>query len=246
MKYDVKFSCGHTATVELFGSYKDRERKIKYYEQHHVCPDCYLAQQTAGCEEVEMHYSEYKNNYADCKTKANSYDKRAKTIIVYVPREDIQEEAPVEAAETETTVEATTEQAATETEITTVEASAETTTEQIETTAAPATEPIQGLGEIRQAQSQWSAYREKFADAMERGTGIFPAQPKIDIEALNQQYPRAAAYIQAERFAHAAHYAKSAAGKKAMARIINGDDCATALEDMQAEWSDYAESRMWD
>lgn len=32
---------------------------------------------------VEMHYSEYKNNYAFCKTVPNSYDKKAKTIKVY-------------------------------------------------------------------------------------------------------------------------------------------------------------------
>lgn len=29
-----------------------------------------------------MHYSEYKNNYADCKTVEGSYDKRTKTIEV--------------------------------------------------------------------------------------------------------------------------------------------------------------------
>ena len=32
MKYDVTFSCGHTATIELFGPTKDRERKISWYE----------------------------------------------------------------------------------------------------------------------------------------------------------------------------------------------------------------------
>ena len=30
-----------------------------------------------------MHYSEYKNNYAHCKTVADSYDKKTKTIEVY-------------------------------------------------------------------------------------------------------------------------------------------------------------------
>ncbi len=32
---------------------------------------------------VEMHYSEYKRNYANCKTVANSYNKSTKTIKVY-------------------------------------------------------------------------------------------------------------------------------------------------------------------
>lgn len=32
---------------------------------------------------VRMSYAEYKNNYAECRTVANSYDKRTKTIEVY-------------------------------------------------------------------------------------------------------------------------------------------------------------------
>lgn len=35
---------------------------------------------------VEMHYSEYKNNYSNCKTVPNSYNKKTKTIYVYVNR----------------------------------------------------------------------------------------------------------------------------------------------------------------
>lgn len=31
---------------------------------------------------VEMHYAEYKKNYADCKTVSGSYNKRTKTIKV--------------------------------------------------------------------------------------------------------------------------------------------------------------------
>lgn len=90
MKYEVTFSCGHTHTVELFGKTSDRERKIKYYETYGVCPDCYKAQKTAemakDCDEVVMFYGDYKNYYADCNTKPGSYDSKAKTIVVYVPR----------------------------------------------------------------------------------------------------------------------------------------------------------------
>ena len=39
------------------------------------------AEKAAGI--VEMHYSEYKRNYANCKTVANSYNKATKTIKVY-------------------------------------------------------------------------------------------------------------------------------------------------------------------
>lgn len=47
MKYDVTFSCGHTATVELFGPGKERERKISWYETHGECPECYKARKQA-------------------------------------------------------------------------------------------------------------------------------------------------------------------------------------------------------
>lgn len=39
-KYEVKFSCGHTHTIDLFGSAADRERKIKYFEECGICPEC--------------------------------------------------------------------------------------------------------------------------------------------------------------------------------------------------------------
>ena len=106
MKYSVKFSCGHTATVELVGTYKDRERRIAYYEESGLCPCCYEAKKESenaqGCEEVEMHYGEYKSNYADCKTKAGSYNPKTKTIIVYVP---VKAAEPKHEAETEEIIE---------------------------------------------------------------------------------------------------------------------------------------------
>lgn len=107
MKYTVKFSCGHTDRVELLGPHKDRERKIAWYEEEGLCPCCFAAKKeaenAAGCREVEMFYGEYKEKFADCKTKADSYNKVTKTIIVYVPvvEETEQDEEP----ETETDVE---------------------------------------------------------------------------------------------------------------------------------------------
>lgn len=41
MKYDVTCSCGHTATVILFGKTEDRERKIYWMETAGKCPECY-------------------------------------------------------------------------------------------------------------------------------------------------------------------------------------------------------------
>lgn len=50
-KYDVKFSCGHEGTVELFGKSADRARKIAYFEKHGVCSECYKMQQAAAVAE---------------------------------------------------------------------------------------------------------------------------------------------------------------------------------------------------
>lgn len=44
-KYDVRFSCGHVATICLYGKEADRQRKIAWYEENGLCPDCYRKQQ---------------------------------------------------------------------------------------------------------------------------------------------------------------------------------------------------------
>ena len=95
MKYDVTFSCGHTQEVQIYGKAEERERKIKYFGKSGLCPECYKKmneEKAENCEEVEMKYSEYKENYADCKTKSGSYDKEEKTIVVYIPKQDEKEE----------------------------------------------------------------------------------------------------------------------------------------------------------
>lgn len=42
-KYDVTYSCGHTAEISLFGPHKDRTRKIEWMQREALCPDCYQA-----------------------------------------------------------------------------------------------------------------------------------------------------------------------------------------------------------
>lgn len=104
MKYDVTFACGHTHTVDLYGPGAARERKIKWYENSCLCPDCYAAQKAAemadAFDEVEMSYAEYKREHAECKTKPGTYNKATRTIIVYVPKqaeEEKKEEEPMPA-----------------------------------------------------------------------------------------------------------------------------------------------------
>ena len=53
-KYDVRFSCGHEGTVELFGKGKDRDIKIRWYESSGICPDCYKAKKRAEIESMPL------------------------------------------------------------------------------------------------------------------------------------------------------------------------------------------------
>lgn len=46
MKYEIKHSCGHTETVELYGSSESRQNKIAALESQ-VCDDCYNKQKAA-------------------------------------------------------------------------------------------------------------------------------------------------------------------------------------------------------
>ena len=57
MKDYVTFSCGHTGEVQLFGTNKDRERKIKWYEESALCPECYNKQQEERGKELAVKYN---------------------------------------------------------------------------------------------------------------------------------------------------------------------------------------------
>lgn len=94
-KYKVDFSCGHTETIELVGKYKERERKIAYYEECGCCSACYREKKRLEMEAkakkeglvcVEMHYGDYKRDYAEAPTVPESYNKEAKTIKVWIKK----------------------------------------------------------------------------------------------------------------------------------------------------------------
>ena len=54
-KYNVKFSCGHVGEVKLFGPYAERDRKLAWYAESGLCPECYKAQAPKGYVEIEAH-----------------------------------------------------------------------------------------------------------------------------------------------------------------------------------------------
>ena len=92
-------------------------------------------------------------------------------------------------------------------------------------------------------------YGEAFARMMddEMNDGANPPQkPVDDIAALKAQYPAAAAYLKAEAYEYASHYAKSAAGRKAKQAIADGANYGEALAQMEAEWQAHCEEHIWD
>lgn len=110
-------------------------------------------------------------------------------------------------------------------------------------------EAIEGLKEIRAAINAQARYREELVQMMEDedNDGIRPPKrPDPDIAALKAKYPRAAAYIKAENYSCAEHYAKADAGRAALEKIINGGDFAQAIADMEHEWSAYCRDHIWD
>lgn len=38
-KYTITYKCGHTADIQIFGKYEDREKKVAYYATID-CPEC--------------------------------------------------------------------------------------------------------------------------------------------------------------------------------------------------------------
>ena len=108
---------------------------------------------------------------------------------------------------------------------------------------------IEGLKEIERAQMDEERYSRQFNRMMddEFNDGARPPRrPKANSIELRRRYPRAAAYLKAESWEYASNYAKASAGKKALERIINGEDYSKVLEDMDAEWSAHCARRAWD
>ena len=105
---------------------------------------------------------------------------------------------------------------------------------------------IPGLKELETAKAEQAAYREAFSRAVDSGSGIYPAKPKSDPAELSAQYPMAAAILRAESYSRAANYRKAGAGRKAVERILDGEDWEKAISDMETEWHEAALEHMWD
>lgn len=99
---------------------------------------------------------------------------------------------------------------------------------------------VPGLDILRDAINDLDRYHREFNRMMEdeSNDGINPPRrPTEDIKALKIQYPRAAAYLKAESYNLASHYAKAMAGRRAMDALAAGVDADAALKTMEDEWS---------
>lgn len=105
---------------------------------------------------------------------------------------------------------------------------------------------IPGLKELEAAKEEQAAYREAFERTMDSGDGIYPAKPKSDPAELSARYPMAAAMLRAESYSRAANYRKASVGRKAVERILDGEDWEKVINDMETEWNKAASEHMWD
>lgn len=101
---------------------------------------------------------------------------------------------------------------------------------------------IEGLKELENLSSAWEDYNYRIQSYISRGLiGKAPQKPAETMESASQRYPRAAAYLKANLYMFASNYGKSAAGQRAMERIMEGEDFEKVIADMEAEWTAAAE-----
>lgn len=100
---------------------------------------------------------------------------------------------------------------------------------------------VPGLQELRSAIDYDEKQVYLFRKSVEKGTGIMRGAPTSNTaSAARKKYPIAAAYLTAEAYSNARHYAKSSFGKEAMNEIKKGKNAAAAIKKMKKKWGEYA------
>ena len=98
---------------------------------------------------------------------------------------------------------------------------------------------IEGLKELRITIAAWNRYWAQRRAFEEGDIHTMPKKPEVNIGELKDQYPRAAAYLTAERWRLSSKFKKSAFGKQAMDRILAGEDHNKVLDDMYKAWAAF-------
>ena len=93
---------------------------------------------------------------------------------------------------------------------------------------------IEGLAEIRAAiKNRYAYFQAKMQ--FERGEIEFEAVPAYkpgEVEALEKKYPRAAAYLEAERWIYSADPVKVRLAARALEKILDGEDPEAVIQEM--------------
>ena len=107
------------------------------------------------------------------------------------------------------------------------------TDEQIEARRAKVA-AIEGLTELRAAIKSWVNYHEAKM-LFERGEIEFedvPAYNPGEVDALKKKYPRAAAYLEAERWIYSQNPVKVRLASRALEKILDGEDPEAVIQEM--------------
>ena len=112
---------------------------------------------------------------------------------------------------------------------------------------------IPGLKEIKDAIDDLDAWNYEFEASFDdrRGAGVgglgVRPRPTVDIPALKEKYPAAAAYLRAENEAYKTNDELSSIGYRALDAIIEDHTrYAEAMEKMEAEISAFTDRHIWD
>ena len=104
---------------------------------------------------------------------------------------------------------------------------------------------IEGYAELVAAYNDRNRYHREHSKMIDAGKSYNIKPVKVNPEDLEKQYPKALAFIKAETYNNSDNYDKSNAGKKAMERIIAGENHETVIEKMESEWMKAAEQAVF-
>jgi len=104
---------------------------------------------------------------------------------------------------------------------------------------------VPGYRALTAAISAEGANYERTRAAIESGDGVLPSTSLVDVDSVRRGYPVAAACIRAESYADASNDQKAAAGRKAVNRILAGENYAQVIVEMNAQWREAAKAAVW-
>ncbi len=100
---------------------------------------------------------------------------------------------------------------------------------------------IEGLDYLDHLAHEWNSYSDQqYSYIASGGLKKRPQEPVETLEEASARFPRAAAYRKARGYEMTSNDMKSAAGRKAMRRIKDGEDHLMVIQEMEKEWNKAA------